>query len=395
MEKIVFHIGMHKTGSTSIQNVLAGLRNDSVEYLELPAIDPDLSSEASNHSFPLMLGFSSNYLSFPALVRLGLTASEIGHRREYFRDLFFSALEQCSAHTAVISAEAALSIDQAGLIELERILRRHASDVQLYAYVREPLGYIKSITNQVIRWGYVGDKPHVRSYRKDLEPVERVFGRENVHYRIFDRNRFPNGSVVDDFVSWTGIPVHALASVEANMSLSTEATRCVHALNRSNMPTQGDRMLVGARRSLLKWLADTFPGRFDLPDALVDSEVEVQDLRWMEERLGHSMLLRPLGKSEACSDDLKGFLSRIEPASRDVLTAELSRRLPPVAGGATVTDLMEQLYLEHLREVGSAEYDYRLFNGGRYLSLHPDVKAAGVHPFGHYLLWGRTEGRLL
>ena len=51
--KLFLHIGMHKTGSSSIQFSLNGFENESIRYAKLGF---------ENHSVPIYTAFSEDYL---------------------------------------------------------------------------------------------------------------------------------------------------------------------------------------------------------------------------------------------------------------------------------------------------------------------------------------------
>jgi hypothetical protein len=75
------------------------------------------------------------------------------------------------------------------------------------------------------------------------------------------------------------------------------------------------------------------------------------------------------------------------------IRSELTDRGAEVAENASFVELVSQLYLECLRSKSDLQLDYRKFSADRYLERNPDVRQAGLNPFGHYVLHGHGEGR--
>ena len=215
------------------------------------------------------------------------------------------------------------------------------------------------------------------------------------------------GDSVADFCAWIGLNRRSLAAaftwrglkkrlrprVEANVSLSTDAVRCLFALNRHGKIHFGNALLGESRLAFQKVLAGLLPGKFELPGSLVEQELDAADLQWMAVRLGLPMAKpRDIEGAPPCAH-LGDWLEAVAPELPGRLRAHLLTRGAEVASEAGFVELVTQLYFECVREVGGERVDYRRFNAARYLAKYPDVQQAGLNPFGHYLMYGESEGR--
>ncbi|MFW5330741.1 hypothetical protein [Hydrogenophaga sp. ZJX-1] len=393
MKRIVLHVGMHKTGSTAIQTSLAGYRDGVFEYAPLPPVVKTERQHENNHSFLINTAFDQYNKRVGMLQRVGVVANDFDRVRLQCREALEACLRASEAEVLILSAEAITGFDPDSTRELGALLRQYASDIQVYAYVRDPFDYVKAITQEVIKLGHAGDHLHPLSYRDNFEHLEEVFGAECVSYRLYRREKLLNGDVIADFGSWIGLKKEPEHRLEANVTLSTDAVRCIYALNNYPMFSSGNGLLHNAWRELHGVFGQLFPGRFEIPARLVAREIDVWDLAWMEAHLGQSLQLPPYSEKDMDCTGLKDWLGRTTPEMLTTIRGELTGRGADVPEDASLVELLFQLYLECIRSFSDLQLDYRKFSADRYLERYPDVRQAGLYPFGHYVLHGHDEGR--
>ena len=393
MKRIVLHVGMYKTGSTAIQASLAGYRDGVFEYAPLPPVVDADRQRAYNHSLLINTAFDKGHKRAGLLLQFGVAAADFDRVQLQCRNALEACLSASEAEVLILSAETITSFDPAAMQELGALLRQHASDIQVYAYVRDPFDYVKSTTQEWIKWGYTGDHLHPVSYRNSFGNLEEVFGAENMSYRLYRRGYLLDGDAVTDFSSWIGLKNNPARRLEANVTLSTDAVRCIYALNNYPMFSSGNGLLHNAWRELHGVFGQLFPGRFEIPARLVAREIDVWDLAWMEARLGQSLQLPPYSEKDMDCTGLKDWLGRTTPEMLTTIRGELTGRGADAPEDASLVELLFQLYLECIRSFSDLQLDYRKFSADRYLERYPDVRQAGLYPFGHYVLHGHDEGR--
>lgn len=344
--KIVIHAGMHKTGSSSIQDYFFKTTFESVSYARWTS---------SNHCALFVLLFEDDvrlysYHGFKA------RGPEFCARLPELRQKWFAALtenlEQSRHQTFIFSAEdiSGPSFGEAA-DRMITFFQRWTSEISLVAYVRSPLSFAASAFQQRLKGGAktLSINNLWPSYRARFGMLEDRVGRDNVHLRLYDRESLVGGDVVIDFASVLGLDLTGAETPESNSSLSAEATA-----------------LLFAQRSLGEGFVAGFSGAHAANEAFIDAlrhigsskltfadeiwapvlEKNKDDLEWIEQRLGLSMRDKQDPRAIAISseDDLLklaarsyGDLERLliagiqnserQPLKKTVLALDLLRKL--------------------------------------------------------------------
>lgn len=292
MKKLVLHMGMHKTGSSSIQTALDGYRGGGFEYAPLLPISPAYD-DASNHSFQIRVAFVGSFQKLGNFLGESVDEAAFQTMRTQCRAALAACLERSKASALIISAEEITRFDVDEMQAMGDFFRAHGWAATVYAYVRNPYDYVSSATQEIVKSGHAGDNLHPLSYRENFGPAEAVFGADKVLYRLYRRESLVDGDSVADFCDWIGVTRRAPSAlfswrglkkcllrrkVEVNVSLSTDAVRCMFALNKHGKIHFGNALLGQSRLTLQKRLAQLIPGRFELPLALIEQQLGAADL---------------------------------------------------------------------------------------------------------------------
>ncbi|WP_139792816.1 hypothetical protein [Pseudophaeobacter leonis] len=223
-QRLVIHAGMHKTGSTSLQHAL-GMRDiPDVHYVRLGK---------DNHSTALIELYLQNPRQHFAIHRLGLTDSELQDRKKKLEQRLIRQLNNRPEETFVISGEWLSHAPKPALDALRDAMGPHFTQTDIFCYVRAPGSLLPSIMQQRIKTGGANFELHWPGYRSQMEQLDRAFGRENVHFRLYDAKAFRDGDIVSDFADWTGIPLRAQPQqTRRNTSLSAAALALIGCYRR-------------------------------------------------------------------------------------------------------------------------------------------------------------------
>lgn len=212
--KLVAHIGTPKTGTTSIQNFLDENRVNLVErgYYYLQSM-----GRRSHEAFPRCC-FGEERLRDDYFLKKGIMTPEglLEHKKEKLQDLH-AELESLPehVHTVITSCEhfysRLKSIDE--IERFQEIVTKYFNEVRIVVYLREQADLVVSLYSTNLKSGG-GTKSlidFVRShcvkdndyynYFHSLDRWGRVFGRENIVVRLFDRSEFVNGDLIEDFIA--------------------------------------------------------------------------------------------------------------------------------------------------------------------------------------------------
>ena len=248
MSEAIVHVGMHKTGTTSIQRVFGRHRPRLLEQGFLfPAF-------AQNH-FDIHTAFTSEPFKSTMVRARGLkTQGEIDAIREGVLASVEAEIRDHPDAKLLLVAEDLSTLDSAGTGRFRAWLdAAGVGRTTIHIYLRDPISFWESLIQQSIKGGHQIDfareargLTRVRAYRPLLEAFAGAFGQENVRPHIFAADRLLGGDVVRDFADKIGLDIEGMELVRANESLSRDAMLFLNEMNR-RVDTYGDH-----GRSLLR-----------------------------------------------------------------------------------------------------------------------------------------------
>lgn len=97
----------------------------------------------------------------------------------------------------------------------------------------------------------VSERWIVLDYHRHLEEIAALFGREAIDVRLYDRERFPNGNVIEDFLNALGLPMedaYQLPGEDVNRSIGGNALEIQRIINA--LPGVDPKKMAGVRRAV-------------------------------------------------------------------------------------------------------------------------------------------------
>lgn len=212
--RCLLHIGVEKTGTTSIQQFLSDRRSD---LLPTGCLVPVLTGKGGHSALCVTC---SEHFKDDDLCRYAQVASEEGWAR--YRDELLAVLKReigdsGDVRSLVFSSEHIQSrLRSVG--ELEKLksflTEAGATSIQVLVYLRDPAGIAASLYSTSVKYGgkALDAPPPTNAYYRNVchhqETMERfgaVFGVDAVVPRLFVPEEFVGGSVVDDFCEVAGV----------------------------------------------------------------------------------------------------------------------------------------------------------------------------------------------
>lgn len=230
-KRLLLHIGIGKTGTTSIQDMLL---NNQARLAEHGVLYPKTGIVQFGHHGLAILDEQTFSAKTHALYQ-GL----------------LKEIRNSSCHTVLISSEN-YSFMTAGYInDLANSLQEF--EVKIVFYVREQ---IKLFASSYLEWLKVG-KEHQGSVKKFFElhknsfdfarriaPWEDAFGQENIMVRLFEK-RIVGEDVCNDFLAFLGFEFALkLPKEQANPSLAEECVDLVHYLDGLDLEAEQRRQII-------------------------------------------------------------------------------------------------------------------------------------------------------
>lgn len=270
--KIILHIGMPKTGSSSIQQSLRSYDHDGVRYAELGH---------PNHSVGLFTAFSEKRYAYHIHQNRGFSAEKIDHLAKKFRSALQNELH-LRRDVLILSGEAMSAMNTEDLKSLKEFCDPFASDYSVIAYCRSPSGFMSSSLQQCIKNGRLRESIPQPRYKARFSSAIDVFGVDSVELLEFTSSKLQAGSVVQDFSSRLALKTQHIKEVRSNDSLPLEAAKLLLYFNQHGIQSLGSSDHVKSRRKMIEILRRHFKGpSFKLPPGVVGGEIDVEDVNWL------------------------------------------------------------------------------------------------------------------
>jgi hypothetical protein len=277
--RVVVHVGMHKSGSSTIQTALhQKLFAGRCAYFDLGW---------ANHSIPMGAAFGGEASHF--VRRLGYGPEKLGELRDSVLARLQTQLNDPSQpDTLILSGEDISMFPTPSLEKLRLFLGQFSRDVEIVGYVRPPMAYIQSDFQQKVKGGMgrFDIAAHYPNYRRRFEHFDKIFGSRHVHLWKFDPAVLVGGDVAKDFAHRLGLTL-SVSPKRANESLSREVVSLLYISRHHAANGMGSVGSVQVEHRLMTALASCGSTKFRFFPKLLKGAAlaEREDLAWMEGRL--------------------------------------------------------------------------------------------------------------
>lgn len=237
----LLHIGLHKTGTTAIQQFFhknrTTLLDYGVNYLHAPCA-------ISNHSVPFYSLYGDEPLSYYPHEKKGIDTIE---KLNKYNDTAKKELECCfeknTSPLMVISGESiSRIIDANNTQRLKNDLYTYFDKVFVLVYIREWVPYVSSCVSQLVRTRpfNISQAMHlaidsIKKLPKTLLNFADAFGNDAILCAKYDPKEFPNNDIVLDFLQRIHVHIHSsrlFFDSRLNASVSAETIRILSLINK-------------------------------------------------------------------------------------------------------------------------------------------------------------------
>lgn len=283
------HVGMHKTGSSSIQEALQGYDDGKIQYLKL---------RRSNHSLVLVSAIMPDLENYAQIKKRKLSSQQVHEYKKGSERELFDALSNAEGKDVIISSE---YFSQPGeqarknLRRLKDLLSKYFDKIFVIAYVRSPKSFMESALQERVKGG--DTKITMRSlypfYRGRFKKFYEIFGSDNVTLIDYDPRSFPDGSVVADISRRLGLDLEIKRSVRANEKIGFEALSFLYSYNVFRGLANPKCRFVNYSAEFIKKLRSISDASFSISPELVEKVIEEnsEDVKWVEEATAQSYFI--------------------------------------------------------------------------------------------------------
>lgn len=298
MRRIILHIGMPKTGTTSIQvSLSSGIADPRFRLVSLDTI-------FGNQMIGVL--FHNAFEHHGSYFRSSLSDRHLQQfRRRAFRHLDRSLVHAArDGVTPILSAEHAWAFEEADYASLKQFLNDRGFEATVVCYIRAPLDFFESMFQQLVITGGYDSWADLFEEHLVAEPIQiadRVFGRDNVSPFFYDPADFPGRCVVQHFCQHIGLAPSAVTITRANEGVSLDALRLLYTANQAHAVRHDSSFSRLRRRLLMARLRDLPGPRMRFSPSVTDTFRKSMESQWpwLEQRLGRRIPMSLLPREPA------------------------------------------------------------------------------------------------
>ena len=263
---IILHVGMGKTGTSSIQYFL---RDNRERLADLGILYPKTPGGGRHGRLGLSVKPDAETMVSPEWARQ--KQSDPAKFRRAFRRRLFAEIERSGLSRVLFSDEILFGSSEATLRRLRRFTDRIAESLRLVVYLRRQDDHMVSRYQQGVKTGWVlrlrewaqEDMSGLYDYHARIRGHEQLLAPTEFVIRRFEPDRFVDGSLYQDFLEAAGIDARAedLEQVpNRNDSLDAESVEFLRLLNLYRVESEAATVGLIDNRRLARRLAETSTG---------------------------------------------------------------------------------------------------------------------------------------
>ena len=355
-KQIILHAGLHKTGTSSIQNNCHKYRDWLQEHGVVYPAFQYRGKLFPNHSEPLIAVFGTKPGKYGMPQRLMLDgAPAIAAVTDVFSRQLQQVLEHPGGDTLLLSAEMVCEFSSKDIKVLRRHLEKFTESLQVIALIRSPQSSVESILQQRCRGGNLVEPDSlVGVVTERYKTLQHGFG-DILQVLNYHDARDHSLGLVGCFLCHLGLPQAEVAQLEfasTNARASMEAYKLMAAINRvypaGKTSEHGVRRHISDMHSLY-----ALPGQPFQIEGIAQSRLSESlyaESAALERELGFSFPPLPARTSPALweSETLMALESainllenlKLREVARDFLLAEAARLKTSAPGTSAVLDFI-------------------------------------------------------
>lgn len=331
--KLLFHIGSHKTGTTSLQNHLADI---APELSKSGIIYPRPKTHIPPHSI-LLSGLMPEQ-DLPRIVRFAGTADQRKARKRQALETLRAIASKSSGDTLLLSSEEFfMPIPERGLSKLKHELTDAGfRSFSFVAYLRQPSAFYASWLQQTLKASFTPPKILAPPCEQIFSPYLNVFGKSSLNLRLYPEVWPQGDDTVQDFfrdvLFREDLAQDRADKPQVNRSLSAEAIALMQSYRFAFLREREDRFTSDSRRlgaALTRLEAETNTTKIQLHDAIAQKiDYDGAALTWLRDHLSFRVPGLDYSRLEKRSEEIETpfdlrRLIHIDPAAYRTLARKL------------------------------------------------------------------------
>lgn len=325
LEEIFLHVGLHKTGTTSIQDTLSLKENKKIlerkGYLYPKCWD-------ANHSIPVYSAFCDHPEQYHINIRRGLTKTELEKMNNENMKNLKNEVQSKNLPKLILSGED-ISVLNSNNLKMFKKFFDPSVKINVIIYVRNPISWAISAIQQVIKDGRTYDfafnaynRILKNNFQNQITKFIDVFGVKNVNVYNFDDAIDEHQGIVGHFLSSLNYDferkdIDELTITRSNESLSLIACQMISCIN-EQIPFIKDGNINPSRRiGDLDKITKIKGPNYDISyeDKVKLAESCLNDVEWLKNISGidytYIQYIDPYSLPIECSEDIMAQINEL------------------------------------------------------------------------------------
>jgi len=236
-KRLIIHIGMPKTGSTSLQKFLFDYYDD---LFSLGICYPKHLHLHNIKFYPIFFENPFEYID----LRKRYSSKDVARiKHEEYKNEWKVAFNNNDYQDLIISSENLYLWPEEQINEFNKFIKGCFEKVKIICYIREPISYLRSQIQQDIKSGRIVEKnldklvknySSACRYSKYLKRWIEVFGEHSVELINFSNKYLIDGDLIQDFfyrISYKNISKNLGDTKKANVSLDSDIISFLYFFN--------------------------------------------------------------------------------------------------------------------------------------------------------------------
>lgn len=281
-ELCIVHIGMPKTGSSTLQeNFFQGIDDPRVSYIQ-------------NQAGWIHGLFVEHPLDYHFFKNINInTLEQFEKYKTNSMQILVNSFLDDSRSIEIFSCEDAFHLDEKGVEKLKLFLEPYFRKIIIVGYVRPLKSFLESAFQQLVKYHNQANLDYNTFYHpyKNFKRYDNVFGKENVKLFKFDPSTFPEGDILLDFCQKMNLKPSKSKVKVVNESISKEAVAILFTYHyHANAKTDFGVKSYTIQLKLVNLLRNIGTNKFRFSNQYIKRILDTfhDDYTWIKNRMNES-----------------------------------------------------------------------------------------------------------